>query len=177
MEVFGRLILLAMFLGTSGPVAAQCTTATAGDSPFSISISAAEQQVVSGSPVKVKLTLTNKSDHDISIWRENTEDEGGRTYRVDVHDDANKVPPETKIGTVRNGNWAELSRLSPEEIDLGGSGACITLKSGKSLTEDVSISRLYDLGKPGKYTIQLRRLVEGIGTYVKSNTVTVTVTP
>jgi hypothetical protein len=94
-----------------------------------------------------------------------------------VRDASGNVPSETKIGVVQYGNWAEMSRLPPGEIDLGGSGACFTLKSDRSLTEDVSIIRLYDLSNPGKYAIQLRRLVEDIGTFVKSNTITVTVTP
>jgi hypothetical protein len=41
----------------------------------------------------------------------------------------------------------------------------------------ISVSDLYDLSKPGQYTIQVRRWDDETKTWVKSNTLTVTVTP
>jgi hypothetical protein len=42
---------------------------------------------------------------------------------------------------------------------------------------DLVVSRLYDLSKPGKYAIQVTRPDLGSRTLVKSNAVTVTITP
>jgi len=176
-----KLLLLALVL-TIGPAAeAQlCSPASKGGKPpFSLTINTMDQQVASDSLLKARVTLTNISDHDISIWKESTDDEGGTTYKVEVHYDNGKMPPETKLGVVRNGHAdeAQLSQVPPDERHLGFSGACLVVKSGKSMTEEVSVSRLYDLSKPGKYVIQVSRVDEVTGMFVKSNAIAVTVTP
>ena len=52
-----------------------------------------------------------------------------------------------------------------------------TYNLGEERTQVVSVSDLYDLSKPGQYTIQVRRWDDDTKTWVKSNTITVTVTP
>ena len=52
-----------------------------------------------------------------------------------------------------------------------------TLGAGESITHDVNLLRLFELKKPGKYTLQVSRLIPkalGSGT-VKSNLLTITV--
>ena len=174
-----KLLVLVLTLATPTVAAAQCLPTKEGTQPrFSIIISAPQPQAVAGALITVKVSMTNKSDRDISIWRENGE-QGGRVYKVDVHDDTGKTATETKLGFVLNGHAdrSQLSALSLDDLHLGFSGACVVLKSGKTLTDEVNVSRLYDLSKPGKYSIQLSRLDEGSGTFVKSNTLNVAVTP
>lgn len=50
-------------------------------------------------------------------------------------------------------------------------------EAGKTMADRVNVSKLYDLNQPGKHTIQFERLDAEIKTFVKSNEITVTVTP
>ena len=123
------------------------------------------------------VTLTNSSSHNIRVWSHNDSDDD-RGYRVNVRDDTGAFAPDTKRGIARNGR-GDISSLTAEELTRYGtvvSGACGVLKSGTSLSYFVTATRLYGLSKPGKYTVQLECLDEESKTYVKSNTVTVTIT-
>jgi hypothetical protein len=53
-----------------------------------------------------------------------------------------------------------------------------TLKAGESITHDVNLVRLFELKKPGKYSLQVSRLIpEGMGHgTIKSNIIMVNVT-
>jgi hypothetical protein len=53
-----------------------------------------------------------------------------------------------------------------------------TLKAGESITHDVNLVRLFDLKRPGKYTLQVsRRVPEALGGgVVKSKIITITIT-
>jgi hypothetical protein len=52
-----------------------------------------------------------------------------------------------------------------------------TLKAGDSITHDVNLRRLFELKKPGKYTLQVSRLILKAmgGRSVKSNLLAITV--
>ena len=100
-----------------------------------------------------------------------------RFFRVDVRDSQGAVPPETELGQA-SGNrgdtrpqWLDTSATGREDV-RGGS-----YKPGEQSTEVVAVNDLYDLSKPGQYTIQVRRWDDETKTWVKSNTITVTVTP
>jgi len=62
-------------------------------------------------------------------------------------------------------------------IGVGGSGGYLRLHPGKTLVHRVNVSKLYDLSRPGLYTIQFRRLDEESKTLVKSNSAKVRVKP
>ena len=56
-------------------------------------------------------------------------------------------------------------------------GTLVSLKPSQDWRNTLRVSDLYDLSKPGQYTIQVRRWDDETKTWVKSNTITVTVTP
>ena len=51
------------------------------------------------------------------------------------------------------------------------------VKPGATFEDHVDLTSIYDLSQPGKYTVQVQRTDAVSKTLVKSNTVTVTVTP
>src|SRR5690348_13128629 len=59
----------------------------------------------------------------------------------------------------------------------GGSphGLAVLPEPGATFSEDLDLSNLYDLSRPGKYAIQVSRLDLESKTEVRSNTITVTV--
>jgi hypothetical protein len=64
-------------------------------------------------------------------------------------------------------------------VDATGSVLFVTIQPGKTHEDSVDISNRYEFDKPGKYSIQIEReLPESLGGgVIKSNTITVTVTP
>lgn len=75
----------------------------------------------------------------------------------------------------------EHGKLVPQRTyphpELGSLGSVRfnTIPPGETVTEDQEVSVLYDMSKPGKYTIQVWR--RNPKYEIKSNKVTVTVTP
>jgi hypothetical protein len=105
--------------------------------PFTLTIRAEKQQVKAGDPVDIDVVMTNTSDHDVDCT---TVSSNGldRNYQYDVVDEGGQHVPEI------------------EKKHHGGSSfwPCI-LEPGKTDTPSGGrISILYDLSRPGKYSIQ-----------------------
>lgn len=159
-------------LGVLTSLAAQQPTTLNAQPVISISISAAQDTVKSGTPVRINVTLENKSRHEVEI----THDIRGRDCHLEVRDGNGKLAPDTKLGYVWNGNAAYIdpSRVSPHDLD--GNLVYGTLRPGEKLAWKMDAAALYDMTKPGTYTVQVsRRDAENPALAVKSNTVTVTV--
>ncbi len=59
-----------------------------------------------------------------------------------------------------------------------GHGQLITVPQGKTMSAGAAqLDKIYDLSKPGKYTVQVSRFDDTTKVWVKSNTITLTVTP
>lgn len=138
---------------------------------FSVTISPEEPTVKVGSPVWVVATVENKSDHGLPVYRaiSNDMDQGGWVYTVDARDDKGVARPETKFYRFAQGRDPEVAKRT--------SGWATKLKPGETMADRVNVSKLYDLSQPGKYRIQFQRLDPETKTLVKSNEITVTVTP
>lgn len=140
--------------------------------PFTLSLSAAKSEIKAGDPVDIRVVMTNTSDHDVDC-----------TYDYRNALDRNYV---YEVAGEKAQGVAKI-----EKENHGGSDIwpCV-LKPGQSTpTGGGRISVLYDFSQPGKYNIQVSRPVYGdegrpgtFGTgsdhppFVRSNTVTVTVT-
>lgn len=129
--------------------------------PFKIVISTDESTVVSGADVLVNVSLTNTTNRDV--------DEGvmfkdginlDSTLRFEVRDDHGKLVPQ---------------RAYPHEELRTGRVIFRTIQAGQTLTQPQPVSALYDMRKPGKYTIQAWRRNPEYD--IKSNIVTITMTP
>jgi hypothetical protein len=129
--------------------------------PFLLTISAINPSVKVGAVVWIKVAMKNKSQHDISVYVANAEDQGGWVYTVDVRDDRGRTPVQTEYA---------------RSIGAMGSGGRVPLHAAETRTDLVNVSKLYDLNEPGRYTIQFQRFDEETKTFVSSNKITVTVT-
>jgi hypothetical protein len=142
--------------------------------PFTLSIVPAEPIVKAGSSVFVDATVANKSNHELSM--SSTKDHAGHEYSIDVWDDKGATAPETKFGRVQSGHETAEDAKEPVEMNTFDVGH-VTLNPGKALTDRVNVSLIYDLSRHGKYTIQSMRYDEESKSFVRSNKVTVIVTP
>jgi uncharacterized protein (DUF305 family) len=128
-----------------------------GEKPVALNIASEHPTIVAGSDVSIKVSLTNTAHHD---WPEGVMYEDGiyldSTFRFEVRDEHGNLVPK---------------RHYPYEELRGGKVIFRTLRAGETFTQSQAVSARYDMRKPGKYTIQVSR------EDVKSNIVTVTVTP
>ncbi len=129
--------------------------------PFSVTLTTEKPVVKAGEEVWVRIQLTNKSKRDVNCT---SADVGpvNLSYQYDVHDSA--------------GNPVKKVIAHPELIP--GHFRFCNLKPGESITNDNRVSWLYDMTRPGKYVIQVSRVISDNekSVVVKSNTITITVT-
>jgi hypothetical protein len=163
--LFAALLSHGAFGGSASP-----PYAPAAAPPFTLSISASPKVARVGVSVVVKVTLTNTSTHAVHLaymfaLR-------GEMYRIDVRDAENHRPRPAKPQTWIGANGRRVTRTN-----VGGSVGVLDLRPGQTLTDDYPLNDHYDLAQPGRYTIQVSRFDEETKTWVKSNTITLTVTP
>jgi len=137
----------------------------AARTPFTIEISTEQSVVKVGSEVSLKVRLTNTSKR-VMDCRATISNMTGvdPNYVFDVRDDANNPVP------LRVFEHPELATGQPVSRSL---------KPGESFTDEEEVSKLLDMRRPGRYTIQVSRHVSGNKKEgsIKSNTITVTVEP
>jgi len=129
--------------------------------PFKIAITAEDSTIVAGAEVSIKVSLTNTSNQDVYEGVMYKDGIGlDSTFRFVVRDEHGKLVPK---------------RTYPYEELRSGKVSFRTIAAGQTLTQLQPVSALYDMRKPGKYTIQVSR---GASDHrvSKSNIVTVTVT-
>jgi hypothetical protein len=127
--------------------------------PFKIAISTDGPTVGAGKDVSVKVSLTNTSDHDVYEGVGYERGNLASIFRFEVRDEHGKLVPK---------------RTYPHpELEHMGSVRFSTTRRGETWTQDQEVSAVYDVRKPGKYTIQVWRLDPDYE--IKSNIVTITV--
>lgn len=138
---------------------------------FSLALSAPKEPIKAGANLDLLVTVTNTSARKIAfIVSPGPLPEDGWQYEITVRDSLGRPAPPSAY--VRN-----LDKRLP--LYPGGSTVGRTLAPGESFVDEVDVTMLYDLSRPGKYTISVSRdfpprqnLGEG---RVLSNTITVTV--
>jgi uncharacterized protein (DUF58 family) len=163
MSVLNALSLLGAALLSCTLSAVQATQAL-----FSLNISAKDDTVPAGSTVKVEIVLTNTSNRVIYIIHEKAPDAGEQAgFTLDVRNADGSVVAFTRYG----------QKFFNHEAVFLGAPAPFALKPGNPLKDEIVVSKLFDLSKPGKYSIQVKRLDDSSSTEVSSNIISVTITP
>jgi hypothetical protein len=125
---------------------------------FTLEIDALQDVVRLGSKITVDIFATNVTAHELAL------DNSWNMYSIEVRDQSQMEPAMTEAGKELRRHYGEgltsPVRLNPGQLQ--GLGA-------------VDISDLYDFRKPGEYSIQIARMDEETKTFVKSNTINLTV--
>lgn len=148
---------------------------------ISLAISAAEDPIPIGSPVKLKLSLKNNSSQNYVVFTDVPQE---CSYTTEVRDENGKIPPETKLGTMLNGHvavkeWESLGLTAEEIVSRCGNEQSFNFKAGDSVVQSLAVTHLYKFSTAGKYSIQvvLDQTLIPNGVFAKSNTIAVTITP
>jgi hypothetical protein len=166
-----RILIGLLMLGSAGIVYSQTS-----QEPFSITIRTEKPKVRAGDPVYIDVSMKNISDHDVDCTI-NAGNALDNNYRYDIIDETGQTIPKTP-------------KKHPEIGDDSSIWPCIIKPGETSPKTGGLVSILYDLTRPGKYTVQVSRGVWGDGNrpgtagrgdnnqpVVKSNTITITVLP
>jgi len=135
--------------------------------PFSLSILGPQGPLKHGSLVELTVTLTNRSVGEIVIRDRNRSCD----YELEVRESSGQPAPGT--------SYKRALKCSNKFAVTAGKNSIRNLRPGESYSDSMIVNQLYDLSRPGKYTIQASRAIPqelGGGT-VQSNIITLTVTP
>jgi hypothetical protein len=164
-------VMPTMAFMVSGKSAAQVTQPAPAEPKISITIKTAQSAVKVGSDVEVEVEMKNISAEGVGFVPTSTMSSSTTSFRWDIREGAGKEVPMTEYGLKAN---CLDSPGGVPRICAGSSFEAI-LDPGKSFRQKLALSKEYDLSRPGKYTIQALGF-DG-KTDVKSNTITLTVTP
>ena len=146
------LALLPAYLGI-----AQSQTPAPAHFPYTVTIGPGSQTVKSGSNVSIGVTVTNATDGTVATPPIEME---AMEIAVDVLQAGGKSAELTDRGRVwhQKGGWS-------------GGGPSFPMEPGATAHRKIVVSDLYDLTRPGKYLIKLRR------DDISSNSITVEIIP
>lgn len=125
---------------------ALCTVALWPQAPsdnasLALSVAAEKTSIKAGDPVSVRLEVKNLSDHDIDL-----------SANID---DSTDIDPNF-VFEVRDGHGNVVPKKAKQHPELAfGHPRPYVLHPGKTLTEEESIGRLFDLSRPGRYTVRV----------------------
>lgn len=161
---------------------------------FSISIGVEQNKVRAGSDLAISVVETNVSNHPIWLGG-GLQPLPGTGIVLEVLDVQGVSAPKTELYRIWRGEENPPIVFHPAE---GGkpawtethipmlSGRGVLIDPGNVVKDQIVVNKLFDLSKPGKYTIRLRQIdfrkdeEASSGRpvpYVNSNTITITITP
>lgn len=139
---------------------------------FSLTIAAPKEPLKAEAELRLLVTITNTSNRKISfVTSPGPTPEDGFLYEIDVRDEQGRPVALS----------SDLRGRDPRVPVNYGSRTARTLSPGESFIDQVTVTRFYDLTRPGQYTISVSRSMPprqnlGNGT-IKSNAITLTVAP
>ena len=134
---------------------------------LNMTISLKQKTVKPGAEVIVSIDVVNISDKTLMVRRNRPPS----PYTVQIVDGAGKEFALTDLGRVLVGGGMTTDAKGNRRMVLGDfrEGG---LAAGKTLHEEVEVSRIYDLSQPGEYTIRFQRTDPATRLTISSNTVT-----
>lgn len=146
----------------------------AGHDPFTIRIRTSHDSFKSGAEVAVAINLTNTSDKEIFFTGTCAPKADVNGFKVEVDDSHGNIAPETNLLRSLRGEPVP----KPKELASGTSGpGCGVVPPGHFVNSGFVLNRFYDLTQSGQYKLQVERLDSASKVVVKSNTITLTITP
>jgi hypothetical protein len=137
--------------------------------PFSLAITVADQSVKLGTQVSVTITLKNNSGQDLAFDKSSASGEAEFHYSVLLMDHDGKPVPETRYWRILQGKDHEAFT---ENV------LSVAIHPNEEAKDDFVLNKLFDLRKPGKYTLQVaREIPQNLGKgLVKSNVLSLVIT-
>jgi len=176
MKRWSELVVFAAILCGLANAEPQTQTSSQKATPsISIGITVSQSVVAAGTSVELHILVTNVSKGLIHMSRNNGKDSATLSfYTADLRDTKGSVPPETTFNRKLRG---EVHSTPENGGIITGSPIIFPLQPGETLKDDMILNDLFDLKVPGKYTVQIQHEDPVTHNPVKSNIITLTITP
>ena len=158
-------------------IAATCcaqshSDSAAGDPGFSILVTAPATPIKFAGPVKVTITVTNDTNHDIPWSSDRGKETQYTAFHYDLEQDGHEVET-TFFHRKISGRERPGDPIQPyNESDI-----LLLHPPGKMFEMTIDLKRLYQITEPGKYSFHVSRYDETTKTTVRSNTVSLEIEP
>lgn len=140
-------------------------------SSFKITINTAQEVFKQAAKIRVDILLKNTSDKEMTVWRDADNEVGESAgYDIQVFYEKSGVAPETKYHRV-------LRNEESPTVPLLTSAIARIVAPGETAKDAMIVNKFYDMRKPGKYRILVQLADPATKIIVKSNVITITVTP
>ena len=138
---------------------------------FIITISAVRTVVAAQSPVEVQVILKNTSSHDLRFYVDKSAKAELSGFGAEVTDAQGLVPKITAYYNQLIGDKAPRESVANPHAQfvIVSSGGDPTTAPGGTIGLHMDIAQMYDLSKPGTYTVQVTYMT------IKSNPLQITV--
>jgi dipeptidyl aminopeptidase/acylaminoacyl peptidase len=136
-----------------------------GNPSFLIAISAPNDEVQVGSDARITITLTNLAEHQILFAHRPGMNNPEFSYTIVVRNAAGRAVEETAYG--------RETRLHQQTEDR----SVDYVQTGQSVVQTAHLTRLFNLNRPGQYTVKVSRVDPASHAVVGSNVITLNVVP
>jgi hypothetical protein len=140
---------------------------------YSLTIAPPTDQIHLGTPINITITVKNTSNSDI-YWRAELDNTAYHAFHFLLTKDEKEVETTRFHRILRNEPRPDDQ---PETAWGSGSSVLSAVKPGKSFTLTIDLNKLYEIKRPGQYTLKISRTEDDNKTIVHSNTVTLNVVP
>lgn len=159
---------IATKIATFALISGSATISYSQKAEFALSISIPQTTMRSGADIPVEIKIQNISDHEIPIFVSPGESGIASAFEVVVLNQTGAKIPETAAGLQAHGKTNIPNTIS---------GGTMKIPVGGNKKYTTHISKIFDVSRPGRYTVQAQKLDKADGIIVKSNRIPFTVTP
>lgn len=172
--------VLVIAIASLAPVLAQDTqpTTIVKDQrfEFALSIRAKATSFKAGSEIRIQVVQTNTSNRPISFQGRGSPEDTEVGYRTYIRDEKGRLLPETKLGRIIRTGKDEDAPPNTTVVFTSNGGVLRDLQPTESSVGEIILNRLYNLERPGVYTVQVEPRWEPGVPAPKSNIITLTIT-
>ena len=160
-------------MGIAGSSAAWCQVSadhtSSARNKYALLIRSKQPEFKVGDEIAIEVTFTNTSDKPILAAPVIPSAEV--SYKLDVRDEKGDPVPETSFGRKLRTGKDDSGR---ETVTVFRTAPLRYLQPGESIKEQIVVNKMYDLSRPGTYTLQVQAQSDDEGR-AKSNRFTITI--
>ena len=165
-----KFAVFLLVAGIAGAIPAHHSSAqSAPHAPFTVTITALRSTVKVAEPAMIHIVLKDTSEGQLTLPQErHIGTRGEKNYTITVTGPDGRPVPDTELGReIKNGTAGMSHSMIIRYLNLGD-----------EVAEDADLNNLVKITVPGDYVVQVERKDELYGAmHIKSNKITITVTP
>ena len=165
-----KFAVFLLVAGIAGAIPAHHSSAqSAAQAPFTVTITAPHPTIKVGEPAMIHIVLKDTSEGQLTMPEErHVGTRGEMNYRITVERSDGSPVPDTELGReIKNGTAGMHHSVLVKDLNFG-----------EEVAEDADLNNVVKITVPGEYVVQVERADRlYAASHIKSNKITITVTP